>query len=164
VANLVYPIPSTLTATAKSYTVPNPLYQYKIVNSFDAGVYTITTSPTTSQATVIFYNSSGTIGSTTTISGTVSYNLSTAASQVYVSTNTGSNVVVTINKTAEALSGGALSGTLDTITTSGTYNQTGTLFVGAFGGGGGGGCGGGNSSGGSASSGTPGVVYVLRGF
>ena len=93
---------------ADSYTVPLALTTYKIVKTFDAAVYTITTSPNTSQATVDFYTGSTTLN-TVTVSGTVTLNLATAYTGAFVVTNTGSDVVVTITKVASALSGTALS-------------------------------------------------------
>jgi hypothetical protein len=134
----IFPEPSASTLNADSYTVPTALKQYKVVKNFDAAVYTIATSPSTSQATVQFDTGSSFL-ETTTISGTVTYNLSTLATNAILTTNTGTNVVVTITKVAAALPGAEMSGTLDTITTTSTYNQTGKLYVLAVGGGGGGG-------------------------
>jgi hypothetical protein len=160
----IFPEPTVAgSINADSYTVPLALTTYKIVKNFDAAVYTITTSPNTSQATIDFYTES-TILNTVTVSGTVTLNLATAHTGAFVVTNTGSNVVVTITKVASALSGTALSGTLDTLTTSGTYNQTGLLFVlGVGGGGGGGGAGGSNNLGGGGG-GSGGVTSILSYF
>jgi hypothetical protein len=152
---------------AKSYTVPVALTRYKIVSNFDAAVYTITTSPNTSQVTATFINGTSVIGSTTTVGGTVTYNLATAATQIYLITDTGTNVVATVTTTASALSGGAISGTIDTLTTTGTYNQTGLLYIAAFGGGGGGGGGGcatDPSSGCGTGGGGGGSGYITTGF
>jgi hypothetical protein len=134
----IFPEPSTSSINADSYTVPTASKQYKVVKNFDAAVYTVTTSPNTSEATVQFDTGSS-FEQTVTVSGTVTYNLASSASSAILTTNTGSNVVVTITKVAAALSGAEASGTLDTITSTGTYNQTGKLYVLAVGGGGGGG-------------------------
>ena len=134
----IFPEPSSSTLTADSYTVPSALRRYKVVKKFDAAVYTITTSPSGSQATIQFDTGSSFV-QTSTISGTVTYNLANAAVSAYINIDTGTDVVVTINKVAAALSGAEVSGTLDTITTTSTYNQTGRLYVLAVGGGGGGG-------------------------
>ena len=141
----IYPEPvASTTPNAKSYTVPAALTKYRVVQTFTPAIYTITTSPTTSQATIQFYDSSNTIGSTSTISGTITYNLASTANAFYINLDAGSGTIVTLTPVASALSGTTLSGTLDTITTTSTYNQTGQLFVGAFGGGGGGASGGTN--------------------
>jgi len=137
----VLPAATSSTLNADSYTVPEALKKYKIIKNFDAAVYTITTSPTSSEATVLFGGASS-FPSTTTSSGAITYNLASSATNAFVSINTGTNVVVTITKVAAALSGAEMSGTLDTITSTGTYNQTGQLYVVAVGGGGGGGRGG----------------------
>jgi hypothetical protein len=134
----IFPEPTSSSLNADSYTVPAALRRYKVVKNFDAAVYTITTSPTSSQATVIFQGAS-TLPSTTTVSGAITYNLSVAATGAYIYIDTGTDIVVTINKVAAALSGAEMSGTLDTITSTGTYNQTGLLYVLAVGGGSGGG-------------------------
>jgi len=134
----IFPEPSASALNADSYTVPEALRRYKIVKNFDAAVYTITTSPPTSDATITFFNSSSTL-STSTVSGTITYNLATAATGAFVHINTSTNIVVTINKVAAAISGTELSGTVDTITSTSTYNQTGQLYVLAVGAGGGGG-------------------------
>lgn len=137
----VLPITGTSTVNGVAYTVPLAGgRRYKTTNSFTSGIYEITTSPNTTQATVSFDTGSGAFPSTTTVGGVISYNLASDATAAYVTITTGTDIVVTINKVANALAGASISGTLDTITTSGTYNQTGRMFVLAIGGGGGGGC------------------------
>ena len=133
----IFPEPSLSTLNSDAYTVPFATKQYKLIKNFDAAVYTITTSPTTSQATIQFDTGSQ-IYTTTTISGSVSYNLPVTATNALVTTSTGTDVVVTIAKVASAISGSEISGTLDTITSTGTYNQMGKLYVITVGGGGGG--------------------------
>jgi hypothetical protein len=134
----IFPEPTSSSLNADSYTVPAALRRYKVVKNFDAAVYTITTSPNTSQATIQFDTGSSFV-QTSTVSGTVTYNLASAAVGVYIYIDAGTNTVVTIDKVAAALSGAEVSGTLDTITATNTYNQTGILYVLAVGGGGGGG-------------------------
>lgn len=139
-ASTVFPLPVASTGpNAYAATVPASGTKYKLAQAFSTGAYSITTSPNTSQATVTFYDATTTQTDTTTVSGTVTYNLASAAIGAYVSIDTGTNVVVTITLVANALSTGVPSGTLDTITTTSTYNQTGLLYVLALGGGGGGG-------------------------
>jgi hypothetical protein len=139
----IYPEPTLSSLTASGFTVPSPTLNYQVSGTtFPTGVYTITTFPTTSQATVSFNNPDGSNFVTTTVSGTVTVNVSFDSTNTYIYTDTGTNIVVTINNTAQSLSGVSLSGTLDTVTTTSTYNQTGKLLVVAIAGGGGGGSGG----------------------
>ena len=139
-ASNVFPVAvasSGSSPNAYSATIPLTNQKYNVVQAFSPGAYTITTSPSSSQATVNFYNATGVTADTVTVSGTVTYLLATASQGAYIQTNTGSDVVVTITLVAGSLTPSTLSGTLDTITASGTYNQTGKLYVLAFGGGGG---------------------------
>jgi len=131
------PIAAASSINADSYTVPAAYKEYKIIKNFDAAVYTVTTSPTNSQATITFFGSTS-APQTTTLSGSVTFSLAVAATNASVSVSSGTDTVVTITKTASALTGAELSGTLDTITSSGTYNTTGKLYVMTVGGGGGG--------------------------
>jgi len=149
-SSTIYPIASSASApNAKSYTVPTALKKYKITSTFDPAVYNIATSPSTSEATISFWNSStNSYTDVTTNGGTIDYNLATGVTEIWMSINTGSNVVVTITTKASSLSGAEFSGTLDTITSTSTYNQTGRVYVLAFGGGGGGGRGGAEQFGG----------------
>jgi hypothetical protein len=136
----IFPVAVTSTGPNNySSTIATAMYQYKASQSLSAGIYTITTAPTSSQATVKFYDSDGIdFATATTISGALTYNLGTAASGYYIQTNTGTNIIVGLTLIGVSVSGTILSGTLDTITTSGTYNQTGLMYVLAVAGGGGG--------------------------
>ena len=121
----VFPAPVTSTLTASSITCASPVTLYGAPVSLQPAIYTITCVNTT-VAKVEFKNSlTNIIATATTISGTVTLNLSTAADRVVVWTNTGTDVVVTITQTAAALTNN-LSGTLDTITATGTYTGTST--------------------------------------
>jgi hypothetical protein len=126
---------SSVTAQAISTTTAN--VQKQVLQTFDPGVYEISVSPATSTAIVQFISGSTWIGQTTTASGIINYNLASAADRVYIQSNNVSDVV-TVNLVASVPVSSAISGTLDTITTSGTYTQTGKLWVLAIGGGGGG--------------------------
>ena len=161
----IYPEASSSTGpNSWAYTCATALVKYKPTQTFASGVYTMTTSPNTSQATATFYDGSSIIYETTTTSGTVTFNLGSAATGVFLSTDNGSNVVVSLGLTSNSLTGTSLSGTLDTITSTRTYNQTGRLYVAAYGGGGSGGTGynndgnGGGGGGGGALSGK--IVYT----
>lgn len=147
-----------------SATSANTLYSSAI--TLKAGVYTITCASTT-VASLDFYSGTTYIGSTQTVSGTVSYNLASDATRIAYYTNTGSNITIGILQTGNPVTT-AVSGTLDTLTSSTTYTQTGNTglaYVVVVGGGGGGGsatssysCGGGGGSGGVQSS-----TYALTG-
>jgi hypothetical protein len=155
----VFPAPVTSSINASSITAAsaNTLYQGTV--SLEPAIYQITCASSTI-ARVEFYSDNVTlITSAVTASGTVTINLGTAATRFRVWTDTGSNIVVTITKTAAALTDSAPSGTLDTVTTVGTSTYTGTSTSGygyavlVGGGGGGGGSNGGSSSAGGGGGG-----------
>jgi hypothetical protein len=140
-ATSVFPAASTAAGpSAFAVTITTANIAQKVTQAVSTGVYSITVSPTSSTATVHFLTGDTYIGATTTSSGSISYNLATAADKVYIQSSVASDVV-TVNLVASAPVNPALSGTLDTITTLGasTYTQTGTLWVLAIGAGGGGG-------------------------
>lgn len=135
------PVTSTLNASAITAVAANTLYEGRA--TFEPAIYTITCA-----SGVItnfeFYSSAETVVTTgVTSSGTVAINLASTADRIRLWTNTGTNTVVTITKTASALTN-AFSGTLDTVSTLGSSTYTGTSASGfgyaiLFGGGGGGG-------------------------
>ena len=132
----VFPIPSSSGSSgpfAYAASIPAATTKYKHTQAFAAGVYTITSSPTYA-ATVTFYDATSLIVETVTVSGTITINLATPATYVIISVVTGA-CTVSISLTANSLVSTSLSGTLDTITTTGNYNQTGPLYVLCFGGG-----------------------------
>jgi hypothetical protein len=139
-ASNVFPVAvaSAGSATAQFVTCVSPNTLYSSTVSLSTGIYQITCTSSTI-ATLEFYSGTTYIGRATTVSGAVSYNLATAATRVAVSTNTGSDISVGIAKTGENVA--SISGTLDTITTSGTYNSnaTGPAYAIVVGGGGAGG-------------------------
>jgi hypothetical protein len=157
----VYPIPST-SGGIQSYavTVPEINKQYKSIQPLDPGVYLISISPTAAIATIIFFNDTSTLLTSTTSSGSINANLASAATHFIVSINSNAGATVTIAYQSSAIPGTEISGTLDTITSTGTYNQTGKLAVLAFGGGGGGGAGAGNQACPGAAGSTPGFAIV----
>jgi hypothetical protein len=112
---------SSLNANAITAAVANTMYEGR--GTFDPAIYTITCASGV-VTTFQFMSSVNTVVlSGVTASGTVSVNLSSTADRIRLYTNTGTNTVVTINKTASALSN-VFSGTLDTITTTSTYTNT----------------------------------------
>ena len=133
----VYPVPS---ASASAYTVTCAAIntQYKASQALSNGIYAVTVSPTSVVAKVDFWSSTALITSATTTSGSVIVNIASAVSYYIVSidSSAGANVTVTLQSTS--LPGTSLSGTLDTITTTSSYNQTGAVYVLAVGAGGGG--------------------------
>jgi hypothetical protein len=161
-------IPSSLPAS--TFTVPSANTAYQAIYNFEVAVYTITCVSGT-VATIEFYNGPTTfIGRAVTVSGTVTFNLATAADRVRLFTDTGSNILLTFTKTSVALPGTAISGPVDTITATGTYTGTSTSgfgYVLAVGGGGAGGAGAGSSTGGAGggggAGGIGGKVFALTG-
>jgi len=129
VATTIFPEPSISTINASTVTVTSANTLYESSVSLPTGIYTITCASGTI-TNVDFLAGSSIITSAVTSSGTVQINLATAATKVRLYTNTGSNILVTFTKVANALTGTAISGTLDTITTTSTY--TGTATNGAF--------------------------------
>lgn len=137
-------VTSSINASSITATSPNTMYEGR--TTLESGIYTITCINST-VAKVEFYSGTATLITTAvTISGTVTINLATTADRIRLWTDTGSNVVVTITKTANAMSN-QFSGTLDTVTTVGssTYTATSTsgyaytILIGGGAGGGGGG-------------------------
>lgn len=155
-----YPAPSAGSSVAgKAYTLT---WQnvYKTTDSFSSGIYVITTSPTTYQARVEFVLSNNTVVTATTTSGTVTVSLGQAATEVYLHalSSDGTGTILTITQTAAAINVSNYSGTLDTISTTSTYNQTGKLYVVAVGGGGNGGQSTSNSNAGAGGGGGSGAI------
>jgi hypothetical protein len=137
------PVTSTLNADAITAVSANVLYEGR--KTFDPAIYQITCASGTVANFEFFSNVNTEITSGSTTSGTVSINLASTADRVRIWTNTGTNIVVTITKTAAALTN-QFSGTLDTVTTVGSSTYTGTSTSGygyaVLVGGGGGGAGG----------------------
>jgi hypothetical protein len=131
---------SSLNASAITAASANVLYEGRA--TFDPGVYTVTCASGVITNFQFFNGTSTTpVLSGVTVSGTVSINLASTADRIRLYTNTGTNTVVSITKTANSLTN-QFSGTLDTITSSGTYTGTSTSGLGyaiIIGGGGGGG-------------------------
>jgi hypothetical protein len=73
-------------SSANAFTIPTANTKYQATQSFDAGVYTVTASPSSDIATVTFFTET-TSTNVVTSSGTVSLNLASAATGVYISSN-----------------------------------------------------------------------------
>lgn len=111
--------------------------QYMVTRNFSAGVYTISVSNST-DAYIEFFNATSSVLFATTSGGTVTVNLASDCTNAVVTLLTSASASVTINQTALTLVSSEISGTLDTITTTSTYSQTGRMYVLCVGGGGGG--------------------------
>jgi hypothetical protein len=166
-ATTVFPVSvaSTSSINASAITAASPFVVYEGRQTFEPAIYTITCASATITNVQFLSNTSTVITSGVTASGTISINLASTADRIRLWTNTGSNVVVTITKTASALTN-QFSGTLDTITSSTTYTGTSASGFAYFLMGGGGG-GGGNSnqqygggSGGGSGGFTSGIVTL----
>lgn len=129
----ILPIKTSQFGASYSITAPAANVAYRVIFSFSNGTYKID-GPSDRITRVSFWNNSTLIGTAQTTSGTVSFNLGTTATDITYWTTSGTNTVITITKTGEPLASG-VSGTLDVIATSGTYNQTGQAYVFAVGGG-----------------------------
>ena len=100
----VFPVPVGSSGGATNFTFTTTLANkaYDVTQAFASGVYKIDTSPTSSQATVTFYDTTGaTILKTTTVSGTVTANMASAATGLLVTT-TSTSTAVTISYIAAA--------------------------------------------------------------
>lgn len=132
---------STTLLPASTITVPLSATLYSVTQNFGRGVYTISCVSSTI-AKVDFFDATGPIGSTAvTSAGTVSYNLSSPATGFFIYIDTGSSILVSISQTSNTVPISGISGTLDTLTNSQTYTQTGSSYVLVVGAGGGGGSG-----------------------
>lgn len=132
-------VPPAVESTTKTFTATTSNTLYTATADFEPGIYRVTCA-TSSVAVIQFFGSNGTLLLTaTTVNGTVDINLASAATNISFRVDTGSTVLVNVTLIGNVVSSNAPSGTLDTITSSGTYNTTGRLWVFALGGGGGGG-------------------------
>lgn len=109
----------------------------KLSKTYTAGAYKLEVTPTTSTATLYLSNNV----SVSTVNGTVTFYIASDETNPMLLVPTGSGITVVITKVGSVISALSLSGTLDTLTNTQTYNQTGQLYVLAVGGGGGGGAG-----------------------
>lgn len=111
---------------------------FEHIQNFEAGVYSISIAPTSTNAALTFINATSLLNNVTTTSGIVSFTMASPATRVYITLAAGgtAGAIVTINKTANPLSPDDIgNGTVDTINATSTYNQTGLLGVLLIGGG-----------------------------
>jgi hypothetical protein len=163
----IFPIPAAASGasdTAFAAVIPAVQTTYEHDNEFTAGIYDIAIVPSSTNAQLTFVNASSVLLVTNTTNGIVTVQLNSAATKVFITTVTGgsADAVVKISKTAGILFPGDIgSGTLDTITTTGTYNYTGLLSVLAFGGGYAGGKGNQGTTEGAAGGAAGGVAFGM---
>lgn len=134
----VFPTPSTATEPAYVTSIPTALRTYQHTQTLSPGVYDIDITPTSTNAQLVFLDATSVLLTATTSSGVVRITLTTASTRFFVTTLSGatSNASLKITKVAAPLTPGDVgNGTMDTINTTSTYNQTGLLTVLAFGGG-----------------------------
>jgi hypothetical protein len=135
----VFPTP-TAAATEPAYVtaIPTALRTYQHIVTLSAGIYDVDITPTSTNAQLVFLDATSVLVTSTTSSGVVRVTLSTPSTRFFVTTLSGatSNASLKITKVAAPLTPGDVgNGTMDTINTTGTYNQTGLLTVLAWGGG-----------------------------
>jgi hypothetical protein len=169
-ATSVFPaaVSSSINANAITCVSANTIYGTAL--ALDPAIYTVTCASTTIATVEFLSGANGYITNAKTATGSIAVNLASAADRVRIWTNTGSNIVVTITKTAAALTNN-LSGTLDTITTIGSSTYTGTstsgyayaMVIGGGGGGGGGQSGYSRNGGGGGGGGCAGKIVTLTG-
>ena len=138
-ASSVFPAPSAA-ATEPAYVtaIPVALRTYQHTVALTAGIYDIDITPTSTNAQLVFVDSTSVLVNATTSSGVVRVTLSTPSTKFFVTTLAGAtaNASLKITKVAAPLTPGDVgNGTMDTVNTTGTYNQTGLLTVLALGGG-----------------------------
>lgn len=153
---------STPTSVSLTAAAANTFYSSGTLN-LTPGIYRISCISTTN-ATLYFLSNGSSVGSAVTVNGTIDVNIGSTITNILYSTNTGSNIIITIQYLASSISSTTISGTLDTITTgSGTYTQTGNAFVVVVGGGGSGAFANSGWASGGGSGGITGGSVVLTG-
>jgi hypothetical protein len=166
----VFPATSVKTApNAYSVTMPLADTLYESPMSLSTGVYTCTCVSTTITY-IDFIDSAGEIHKQVqTLNGLIVTAISSSISKVRVSTDTGTNIVVSLELTAnpEGATVAPTLGTLETLTTTGTYTSTSTsgfaLAVAVGGGAGGSNPASNNAYGGGGSGGVAAGIVVLNG-
>ncbi|NBP04131.1 MAG: hypothetical protein EBU90_29360 [Proteobacteria bacterium] len=115
---------------AQTFTAATSYTTYTVTDTFAPGGYRITTSPSNQEVQIYFASGTTSSSAVNTSSGTVSLDLGFQATKCFIKDISGANgTVVTIEYTAESATQAAQTGTLDTITATGNYTQTGLLHV-----------------------------------
>ena len=146
-------IAALLTPTAQYVIAAAANTLYRSTYTLTNGIYTIATSPNTVVVNIDFYDVNGAlITSVTSTSGSnLTVNLATTAVQFDYWTTSGTNTSISITKSGSNIP--YASGTLTTVTASGTPGLVGDAYVVVVGGGGGGASINGNQNGGGGGSG-----------
>jgi hypothetical protein len=136
----VFPAPEASGGGVSAFAAAIPALSttYEHIQNFEAGVYSVSVAPTSTNAALSFVNATSLLNNVTTTSGIVSFTMASPATRVFITLAPGgtAGAIVTINKTANPLSPDDVgNGTIDTINATGTYNQTGLLGVLLVGGG-----------------------------
>jgi hypothetical protein len=141
----VFPVAVSSSSNAFAFSAASPNVFYTASMALEAAIYTVTCASSTIVKIEFLSGASGNIlvASAETVTGSITVNLPSSITTVRAWTNTGTNIVITITKIASAVSNSAFTGTLDTITSSGTYTGTSASGYGyaMVSGGGGGGAG-----------------------
>lgn len=163
-ASTVFPVPASgATDSDFASTVPAVQTTYEHDVNIISGIYDITVSLSTN-ANLVFLSDTAVLLTTTTSGGTATIQLDSTATKLFITTLTGgtANAIVKIVRTAAVIAPDDIgNGTLDTINTTGTYNQTGLLSVLAFGGGAAGGKGGIQYDSGGAGGASGALIYGM---
>lgn len=121
---------SSQSSTEKFYINAVTAYQdYDIPVSLSPGLYGITTSASTTFWAYLYRGNTLVTTLTTNSSGILDFVLGESVTSMVYYITTGSNIQIKFERKYYALPTGAVSGTLDTITSSGTYTQTGRALV-----------------------------------
>lgn len=142
----VFPVPAAGGAEdiAFASTIPAVMTTYEHDVELATGIYDVSISNSTN-AHLVFLDASGVILTATTSGFIATVKLNSDVTKLFITTITGgaANALVKITRTAGIILPDDIgNGTLDTINTTSTYNQTGYLSILAFGGGAAGGKGG----------------------
>lgn len=113
--------PSTAASVVAAAPAANTTYQ--TFGEFEAGIWTISCA-TTTVATVAFWAGTTLLATASTVSGSVQVSIGQNADSIVYYTDTGSDIQISLERTGVPLLPG-VSGTLDTITATGTYTETG---------------------------------------
>ena len=124
----VFPAPITTVADYDEVvTATSANIFYESTYNFTPGVYTIT-SPATVIAKAQFWSATTSLIETSTVSGTVTISLATAAEKIKFWTESGSDVPISIAKTGEPVSA-VTSGVAYVFTNTSNSNTSGTYYA-----------------------------------
>jgi hypothetical protein len=151
----VFPAPSTSSAGAKSFIATSAAFPYQANFAVAAGTYEISFAGG-GTVTIILFNGDTYVNTYSSLSTTNTFSVASPGDSIIYFTSTATNASIVMTLTAETVA--SVSGTIENITTSSTYSNTGYAYCVLLGGGGGGGGSGGsfNRYGGFTAQGTGG--------